>query len=158
MKLAKNNSTMPITPQTPLSEINRQLEEQVERIRRATVRSLCVAGEEALNAARSTVSYKDQTGNLRSSIGYVVVCDGQIVKMSDFAPSDVGTDKATGQKTGKAYAQELASKYPSGVVMIMVAGMNYAVYVQRRFDVLDSSELKANEIIPQLLSNLNLTD
>lgn len=147
---------MPIIPQTPLSEINRQLEEYVARIKRATIRFLMVAGEEALNTARSTKSYKDQTGNLRSSIGYVVVADGHIVQMSDFAPSDSGTDRATGQRTGKDYIKELVSKYPTGVALIMVAGMNYAVYVQRRFDVLDSSELKAAEVAQQLLSSLNI--
>lgn len=147
---------MPIIPQTPLSEINRQLEAHVERIKRAVVRSLMRAGEEALNAARSTKSYKDQTGNLRSSIGYVVVVDGHIVKMSDFALSDRGTDRTTGQATGRDYIKKLVSKIQTGVALIMVAGMDYAVHVQRRFDVLDSSELKAAEVAHQLLTSLNL--
>lgn len=147
---------MPIRQTTPLSEINRQLEEYVERIKTMVVRSLMIAGEQALNAARSTKSYKDQTGNLRSSIGYVVVLDGHIVQMSDFALSDKGSDRLTGQQTGQDYIKRLVSKYPSGAALIMVAGMNYAVYVQRRFDVLDSAELKAEEIIPKLLESLNI--
>lgn len=149
---------MPIRPQQTLADINRQLEIEVERLKRATLRCYLIAGEEVLNAARSTQSYKDQTGNLRSSIGYVVVCDGQIVQMSEFSLSDKGSDRVTGQQTGKSYIRQLAAKYPSGIALIVVAGMNYAVHVQKRFDVLDSAELKAEEIIPQLLATLNIND
>lgn len=87
-----------------------------------------------------------------------MVCDGQIVQMSDFSLSDKGSDRVTGQQTGKSYIRQLAAKYPSGIALIVVAGMNYAVHVQKRFDVLDSAELKAEEIIPQLLATLNIND
>lgn len=120
---------MAINIETPLSEIDEYINGCIERFKQAVIRTLCVAGESAVNAARLTTQkqYKDQTGNLRSSVGYVVVADGKIVKMGDFDPSEHGTDKATGQRTGKEYAKQLASRFSSGLVLIVVAGMDYAV-------------------------------
>lgn len=148
---------MPIECRTPRAEIERMLETHVERLTEALVYNLCAIGEQVLIAARSTNSYKDQTGNLRSSVGYVVAIDGEVVRMSDFDPSDRGTDKTTGQNTGKAYAQKLIEQYPKGIVLLVVAGMNYASYVSAKgLDVLDSSELLAERLIPKMLKQLGL--
>lgn len=146
---------MPIKQLTPIAEIGRYTDEQIDRLKRVLLRNLFYIGEQCLNKARSTDTYKDQTGNLRSSIGYVVVQDGQIIKASDFAPSDKGTDKATGQRTGKEYAEELAKRYPSGLTLIVVAGMNYAAYVSAKgYDVLDSAELTADSLTEKLLKEV----
>ena len=64
---------------TPMSEVDAYLEEQIQRIEQQTIYNLSYVGERCLNEARSTNSYKDQTGNLRSSIGYVIVKDGTIL-------------------------------------------------------------------------------
>lgn len=146
---------MPIERLTPDSAIDAYVAEQVERMQNAVVYNLCAVGEQVLNAGRSTNSYKDQTGNLRSSIGYVVAVDGNIVQISDFAPSDKGTDKATGQREGKAYAMSLISRFPHGIVLIVVAGMKYASYVSAKgYDVLESSELLAQKLVPEMLKQL----
>lgn len=146
---------MPITQLTPKQEIEAYVDEQVSRLRQVLLRNLADIGEQCLNAARQTYSYKDQTGNLRSSIGYVIVEDGRVVQASDFSPSDKGTDKATGQATGKAYANELAARFPSGLTLLIVAGMNYAAYVSAKgYDVLDSSELKADLLTEKLLKQV----
>lgn len=146
---------MPIRQLTPMSEIDRYTEQQLERLRLVVVRNLAYIGEKCVNAARSTDSYKDQTGNLRSSIGYVIVEDGNIINMSDFAASDKGTDRVTGQKTGKSYIKELAAKFSQGYCLIVVAGMNYASYVSAKgLDVLDSSELLADSLVSKMLKEL----
>lgn len=146
---------MPITQLTPNEEILRYTEERIARLRRAIFRTLSDIGEQCLNKARSTDSYKDQTGNLRSSIGYVIVEDGKVIQASDFAPSEKGTDKAKGQATGKAYASELAARFPSGLTLLVVAGMNYATYVSAKgYDVLDSAELLADQLTEKLLKDL----
>ena len=148
---------MPIKQLTPKEEIEGFLEEQVSRLRQAILRNLAYVGEQCLNVARRTKSYKDQTGNLRSSIGYVIVENGRIIKASDFALSDKGTDRITGQKEGKEYAKKLATLFPSGLTLLMVAGMNYAAYVSAKgYDVLDSSELKADLLTEKLLRKLGL--
>ena len=148
---------MPIKQLTPKEEIEWFLEEQVSRLRRAILRNLAYVGEKCVNVARGTKSYKDQTGNLRSSIGYVIVENGRIIKASDFALSDKGTDRITGQKEGKEYAKKLATLFPSGLTLVIVAGMNYAAYVSAKgYDVLDSSELKADLLTEKLLKKLGL--
>lgn len=148
---------MPIERLTPDSAIDAFVAEHVERMQNAVVYNLCAVGEQVLNAGRLTKSYKDQTGNLRSSIGYVVAIDGNVVQISDFAPSEKGTDKATGQREGKSYAMSLVKQFPQGIVLIVVAGMNYASYVSAKgYDVLESSELLADKLVPEMLKQLGL--
>ena len=143
---------MPIKRLTPPAEIDRFIEAEVERLKTALVYNLCAIGEQVLNAARLTNSYKDQTGNLRSSIGFVVSVNGEIVQMSSF---DVVKEGGDGAKGGKTYALQLVKDFPQGIVLIVVAGMNYASYVSAKgYDVLDSSELLADRLVPQMLGQL----
>lgn len=143
---------MPIKRLTPPAQIDRFIEAEMERLKNDIVYNLCAIGEQVLNAARLTNSYKDQTGNLRSSIGYVVSVDGEIVQMSSF---DVVKEGGEGAKGGKEYAMQLVRDFPKGIVLIVVAGMNYASYVSAKGDdVLDSSELLADKLVPQMLGKL----
>lgn len=143
---------MPIKRLTPTTEIDRYITGRVEAIKKAIVYNLCAVGEQVLNAARLTNSYKDQTGNLRSSIGYVVAVDGEIVQMSSF---DTVKEGREGSRGGKEYAMQLVRDFPHGIVLIVVAGMNYASYVSAKgYDVLDSSELLADKLVPQMLQQL----
>lgn len=145
---------MPIKRLTPTTEIDRYIAGRVEAIKKALVYNLCAVGEQVLNAARLTNSYKDQTGNLRSSIGYVVAVDGEIVQMSSF---DTVKEGREGSRVGKEYAMQLVRDFPHGIVLIVVAGMNYASYVSAKgYDVLDSSELLADKLVPQMLQQLGL--
>ena len=88
-------------------------------------------------------SWFNQTGNLRSSVGYVVVAHGRIVKSSDFGTVLHGSE---GSRAGKALAEERAKKYSNGYALIVVAGMNYAELVEARDNksVLASAELLAH--------------
>ena len=143
---------MPIKRLTPTTKIDRYITGRVEAIKKAIVYNLCAVGEQVLNAARLTNSYKDQTGNLRSSIGYVVAVDGEIVQMSSF---DTVKEGREGSRGGKEYAMQLVRDFPHGIVLIVVAGMNYASYVSAKgYDVLDSSELLADKLVPQMLQQL----
>ena len=143
---------MPITQLTPMSEIERYTEEQIERLKIYILRTFMYIGEACLNKARSTDSYKDQTGNLRSSIGYIITADGRVIKSSDFAIVKSGSQ---GAKDGLAYAKKVAKEFPQSVCLIVVAGMKYAAYVSARgYDVLDSSELCADQMTESLLKKL----
>lgn len=143
---------MGIKQTTPDAEIDRYIEEQVERINKALIYNLQYIGEACLNAARSTNSYEDQTGNLRSSLGYVIVRDGKIVEQSDF---EVVKEGATGAKSGIRYAKEVARQFPEGIVLLVVAGMQYAAFVSAKgYDVMDSAELLADRLVPQILKQL----
>lgn len=143
---------MGITQTTTTSEIDAYIERQVKRTTNALIYNLQYIGEQVLNTARSTNSYKDQTGNLRSSLGYVIVVDGKIKYKSDFEVVKQGN---SGSKSGIQYAKEVARQFPEGIVIIVVAGMNYASYVAAKgFDVLDSAELLADKLVTQILKQL----
>lgn len=137
---------MAIRQITTDAEIDRQLEEYVAQAKYIIARRLRRIGEEVVNEMRMKGTYQDQTGNLRSSTGYVVVMDGKIVEMSAFETVKQGAD---GSKQGKAFVKELASKFPTDTVLIVVAGMDYAYYVQNKHerDVTISGELLANELL-----------
>lgn len=72
--------------------------------------------------------------------------------MSSF---DVVKEGVEGAKGGKEYAMKLVRDFPKGIVLIVVAGMNYASHVSAKgYDVLDSSELLAEKLVPQMLRKL----
>jgi hypothetical protein len=143
---------MPIKRLTPESAIDNYIENLVERKTQVMIRNLCYVGEKCLNEARTNGGYYDQTGNLRSSIGYVVVVDGNIIQMSSFTKVKSGSQ---GASDGQAFVKQLISKFPKGICLIVVAGMNYASCVSAKgYNVLDSSELLADKLVPQMLKKL----
>lgn len=143
---------MPIRQITPKSQIDAYIKERMERLKQAIIYNLCVVGEKVRNEALDNGSYTDRTKNLRSSVGYVVVVDGQVYKMSAFGKPDGNNE---GRNTGMSYARSLAGKFPKGIVLIVVAGMKYASYVSAKgYNVLDSSELLSDQLVPKMLKQL----
>jgi hypothetical protein len=143
---------MPIRPITTKSEIAAYIEAKIRRTEQAVINTLAYVGEVCVNTARIGGSYRDQTGNLRSSTGYVLVKDGSEVRSSSFEAEKGGSD---GASKGRAFATQKARQYPRGIVLIVVAGMSYAAHVSASGrDVLDSAELKADQLVPQLLGQL----
>ncbi len=139
---------------TPQAEVNKYLEEQIQKRVQVIINTLNRVGMECVKIARDTTkenTFTDQTGNLRSSIGYAVLIDGKIEQISSFSKVKKG---AEGKKTGINLINDLASKYSRGIVLVVVAGMNYASYVETKRDVLKSSELKAKETLPKILAKL----
>ena len=145
---------MPIKQLTPPADFENHLFERIQRLEAIFIRRMMYVGERCLVAGRSTKSYKDQTGNLRSSIGYVVAKDGKIITASDFQAVKGG---AEGSAEGLEFAKKIVAQFPEGIVLIVVAGMNYAKHVSAKgYDVLDSSELLAQKLVPQMLKQLGL--
>lgn len=129
-------------------------------VKSAMIESLAYVGEKALKQARTGRTgrtghrYKDQTGNLTSSIGYCILDNGRVVFESDFASVLNGKE---GSREGRDYLRKLISENSSGLVFIMVAGMPYAQYVEAmNLDVLESAEMLAKRMLPQILKRLKL--
>lgn len=133
--------------------INSVLDAKIQNI----IRVMKVAGEDAVNEARSYAKqndWQDVTGNLRSSIGYVITLNGSIVGQ-DFEKVQ-GPQPATkdGKKIGYDLAIDIAKALPE-IALVIVAGMNYAVTVESRGrNVLTSAEIKAKLKLNQLLKNI----
>lgn len=139
---------------TPMKQIMQYMQDELTAYERKIIRSLAYCGEKCVTQAREFGSYQDQTGNLRSSTGYVIVKNGQIISGSGFSSVSGGSE---GTQVGLTFARQLASEFPRGIALIVVAGMNYAAYVEAKgYDVLTSSEILANRIVPQMLNKLGL--
>lgn len=138
---------------TPQQAIMDELNRFVVAKQKQVIQMLQYCGESAVRYARENGNYKDHTTNLRSSVGYLIVQDGREVAQSDF--NAVGANGGEGASTGLEYAREIAAENRSGLVLIVVAGMNYATYVERRgYDVLSGSQLEAERIYNQLIQKL----
>ena len=123
------------------------------RIDTAILTRLQLIGEEFVKNARTNGSYTDRSSNLRSSIGYVVLLDGQ----EQFESFPGNTEE--GKKAGRSVASEVSSEFPRGWILVCVAGMQYASLVEARgFSVITNSALIAKEQfqkdIKQLIENL----
>lgn len=136
-----------------MGEVNDYIDRNLNAYRQKIIDVLKYVGEEAVNEARNNHRYQNQTGNLSSSIGYCIVEDGKVIFGGDF---EVVKDGAKGADEGRKYLERLASGHPSGLALIVVAGMEYAAYVEaKNLNVLDSAEQMAENILPKLLKGLN---
>ena len=127
-------------------------------------------GERCVTHARSSHAYRDQTGNLTNSIGYVIVRDGVIVSSNfqqtatvvvasatGLGRSRTTTGSISGTRAGEELAKQLARDFPRGYTLIVVAGMNYATAVESRgLDVLSSAEKLAETELPRMLADLKV--
>ncbi len=155
---------------TPQGRITAYIERQVARYEQKLLENLSLVGDRCVEAAQMLPSpqflnlsrkeipphqpnYIVWTANLRSSIGYVIVRDGSVVTQGGFKSAKGGDE---GAAEGKAYAEKLAAKFPHGITLIVIAGMNYAAYVSAKgYDVLDSAELLAEKLVPQMMRQLS---
>lgn len=137
-----------LTPMWTEREVERWFNRFIDRAEEKIYTLLQRAGEEFVKIAREKKGFNDDTGNLRSSIGYVIVANGKIVT-ENFEKSNKGTDKTTGINQASRLAQDLAKLYSKGFVLIGVAGMQYAVYVEamENKDVLSSAAVHTEEWI-----------
>ena len=147
---------MGIRMTTKLSEVNDMLMREAERVERLTIRALSKLGEQFVTKIRDRAgdkSWYDQTGNLRSSVGYVIAHNKNIIQYSAFNQVKQGSE---GVKTGKDLAEKLAKRYSNNYVLIVVAGMNYTEFVEAmdNKDVLASTELWVKEQVPLMLEKL----
>lgn len=141
-----------------MSEINAAIQAEAKRAEMLTIRALAYLGEKCVIEAKDRpqeASWFDQSGNLRSSVGYVIVANGKIIQYSSFNQVKQGSE---GVKEGKELAEELAKKYSKGYALIVVAGMNYAELVEAMDNkvVLASAELFARQELPKMMEKLRM--
>lgn len=134
--------------------LNEMIEDWKEQVLEEIVDQLDRIGLECVNNARERGDYTDRTGNLRNSIASAVVVDGKIVRTNLF----IGEGKAQAHQ----FIQELANENNKGIVLLLVAGMNYAAYVEfghsdgstRPYNVIASAEDLADSLVEELLNQI----
>lgn len=142
---------MPAKRITPKSQIDKHLESEIKKREQKLIRVLNYIGMTCISEARNSGDYIDRTGNLRSSIGYAILNNGKIEKISSFQTIKKGTK---GKEKGNEIIKNISSDFNYGIILIVVAGMNYAAYVETKRNVLSSSELYAKQQAQIILTRL----
>jgi hypothetical protein len=103
-----------------LNAIGNTLKEQKENVEADIIRAFSFIGEEFVNKARNKGEYVDRTGNLRASIGYAVFKDRKQVLLHVEETRD----------DTQRLLQYVTRDMPKGIVLVLFAGMEYAIYVE----------------------------
>lgn len=144
---------MDLTANFTRVDLEKYIGEQLKKANQLIINELKFVGLNFVRNARIKADFTDRTGNLRSSIGFVILQNNQIVD-SDFEPSNIGTDKETGLKRGFEYAY-ISHQSFQGIVLIVVAGMNYALSVEAKgYDVITGSSQTANQELQEAFKAL----
>ena len=145
---------MGITPTFNPADIKKRLDAFLKVVEKRQIERLQYLGEQCVKVAREIspeAGFTDQTGNLRSSIGYVVFINGIAVHES-YEVVKGGTE---GANEGSSLAKKIGGKYNNGISLVVTAGMSYAVAVESRGkDVLTSAEIYAKQELPRMIKEL----
>ena len=125
---------------TDVGEIKEVCQECVDILESCIVEEFIKWAEQDDEYLRSNDGFIDRTGNLRSSLGSAVVKNAEIVFMTPFSTVLNGS---TGSSRGRQAAENAASAIQKGIAKVMVAGMDYAQYVED----IDSKDVLESRII-----------
>lgn len=142
--------------ESSLNKLREQIKESWESEVLAKLIKVCDKAIENQWAKFRPDGYDDQTGQLRSSTGYILYYNGKVMH-DRFELANYGSDKAPGLKTGRdlAFAKLRESK---GWGILFVAGMEYASYVQgKNFSVLSDAELILSEDLYRELNSIKFS-
>ena len=145
---------MGIEPRFKPTDIEERMNKFLQVVEKRLIQRLQYLGELCVKRAREIpkeIGFEDQTGNLRSSIGYMVFRNGVAVH------EGYNTVKggAEGTAKGKMLAEKVGARYTQGICLVVTAGMDYSLYVEAKGrDVLTSAETLARQELPRMLQEL----
>lgn len=143
-----------MTPLFSGEDIEHWFDKFQDRAEEKILKLLQAGGEKFVEIARKNGSYHDQTGNLRSSVGYVIAKDGDII-VANFEKSEKGTEGVKGMSKGRQLATEVSLSYTGGYILVGVAGMDYAVSVEARGnEVVTGASIQCNEYLKEALQSV----
>ena len=106
---------MGFTKETPDSAFSNFLDDTKKAVIGRAIKAFIYVGEACLKEARLNGNYTDRTGNLRNSIGYAVLFNGEVMEESAFA-------NTKGGQNGKKHLDSLKKNYQNGIVLIVSTG------------------------------------
>lgn len=132
-------------------QIARAMLQTKQRFEQVVLLNLQRIGEQFVKNARENANFTDRTGNLRSSIGYVILKDGEQIS-DNFKAVKNGP---IGVSTAKQVIEQIKKDYKRGYVIIGIAGMDYAAAVESKgFDVITSSAKTAEVALKTAVQRL----
>ena len=146
---------MAIKPNFTKDDVRKRFDAFLNEIEKKQIARLQRLGEMCLVEARTNKGYMMQTGALLSSTGYEVFVDGVAIHSKFDAASGAESNAAeTGIKSGQSIAESIG-KGTKGIALVVVAGMNYAAYVEAKgYNVLSSAEHLAERELPRMFEKL----
>lgn len=146
---------MGITCRISADRIQAYMRRVQETLQEQVIIQLQYLGQECVSRIRrrgQSESWIDRTGNLRSSIGSAVY-EGGKKKLATAFESVLGGQE--GAEAGKRMIDALAKEYSQTYAMVVVAGMDYASYVENMNgkDVLASTRLWAESVIGERIED-----
>lgn len=115
---------MGIKQVTPQSEIDNFIESKIKQMRDVILHNLKYVAEEVLNTARTNGNYEDQTGNLRHSVGYIIVENGATVLASADGEIKSGAG-ANGVKKRNSYPHIQSKQFLLCTFALIVQRISY---------------------------------
>lgn len=144
---------MGIEPKFDIDEIFKRVNEKVNAIVLGVQEAMIKTCLEITTNAKQLNTYEDQTNNLRSSIGYIIYNKGEKIA-EHFTQSGAGTKESgtKGVSSGRKAAESAANDFPEDLVGVIVAGEDYALYVESKgYDVISGPCLEAYPILEKNL-------
>lgn len=148
---------MAITSKTTKAELLKLFDKHKDIVKDTIKETLSYMGEDTVGYIRKQPqdeSWIDRTGNLRSSIAYEIIGDGKVLEVGEGVLIKDGKD---GVIKGVEYAKKIGSSMLTSVgnnfAIVVVAGMEYAMSVERRDNkvVLERGKLKADKEFPEYM-------
>ena len=126
----------------------------VDNVDNAVLEGFKYAGETFIRHARLNREFEDDTGNLQSSIGYIIGKDGKEM-FEAVNGADEYIQEHEGRAEGLRLARAVLKENSNGWVLIGVAGMEYGIYVEARgINVISFSVPGAQKLIQEILNSL----
>jgi putative hemolysin len=118
-----------------LRELQQKLNERKEALQRVLDMKLLQLAEEAVTHAKQNKGYRDRTANLKNSISFALFYDGELVTqhLGDIPQPENAPKEHQGVASSlERFCAEDGTVKPQGYSLIIVAGMEYGVYVEQK--------------------------
>lgn len=129
----------------PHTVVNAKMAAFRARFEKALLMVLNDLGMELVKIARDEHNYTDRTGNLTNSMGYAIIKGHHLLQVG-------GEGSGEGSKAAMETCLKVAGETPDKYTLAIVAGMDYAAYVEAKgYNVLIPAELQASKIfVPRM--------
>ena len=118
-----------------IEKLQEKLMQKYEAIKRMLDQRLLQLAEDAVTYSKENKEYSDHTANLKNSISFALYYDGNLITMHEGKipqPDATPKGQAIVSENLQNYAAQDGVVAEKGYSLVIVAGMNYGPYVERK--------------------------